>query len=147
MKSFIDNDNNIVLNTCKDVGGKNRTIKSSDLIEIIEARIEEIFTLVNKDITSHGIKSNINNVILTGEGIVNINKSDMAGKIILNIPVKISTGRLVSTIKSTYRTSYALVRYIAARPYAKTVSSSIDVKTESNMWKTVLGKVRDFFYT
>ena len=147
LKSFIDNDNNIILNTCKDVGGKNRTIKSSYLIEIIEARIEEIFTLVNKDITSHGIKSNINNVILTGEGIVNINKSDMAGKIILNIPVKISTGRLVSTIKSTYRTSYALVRYIAARPYAKTVSSSIDVKTENNMWKTVLGKVRDFFYT
>ena len=147
LKSFIDNDNNIILNTCKDVGGKNRTIKSSDLIEIIEARIEEIFTLVNKDITSNGIKSNINNVILTGEGIVNINKSDMAGKIILNIPVKISTGRLVSTIKSTYRTSYALVRYIAARPYAKTVSSSIDVKTENNMWKTVLGKVRDFFYT
>ena len=147
LKSFIDNDNNIVLNTCKDVGDKNKTIKSSDLVEIIEARIEEIFTLVNKDITSHGIKSNINNVVLTGEGIVNINKSDMAGKIILNIPVKISTGRLISTIKSTYRTSYALVRYIAARPYAKTVSSSIDVKTENNVWKTVLEKVRDFFYT
>ena len=147
LKSFIDNDNNIVLNTCKDVGDKNKTIKSSDLVEIIEARIEEIFTLVNKDITSHGIKSNINNVVLTGEGIVNINKSDMAGKIILNIPVKISTGRLISTIKSTYRTSYALVRYIAARPYAKTVSSSIDVKTENNVWKTVFEKVRDFFYT
>lgn len=147
LKSFIDNDNNIVLNTCKDVGDKNKTIKSSDLVEIIEARIEEIFTLVNKDITSHGIKSNINNVILTGEGIVNINKSDMAGKIILNIPVKISTGRLISTIKSTYRTSYALVRYIAARPYAKTVSSSIDVKTERNFWKTALEKVKDFFYT
>lgn len=147
LKSFIDNDNNIVLNTCKDVGDKNKTIKSSDLVEIIEARIEEIFTLVNKDITSHGIKSNINNVILTGEGIVNINKSDMAGKIILNIPVKISTGRLISTIKSTYRTSYALVRYIAARPYAKTVSSSIDVKTEKNFWKTALEKVKDFFYT
>ncbi len=147
LKSFIDNDNNIVLNTCKDVGEKNKTIKSSDLVEIIEARIEEIFSLVNKDITSHGIKSNINNVILTGEGIVNINKSDMAGKIILNIPVKISTGRLISTIKSTYRTSYALVRYIAARPYAKTVSSSIDVKTEKNFWKTALEKVKDFFYT
>ena len=147
LKSFIDNDNNIVLNTCKDVGDKNKTIKSSDLVEIIEARIEEIFTLVNKDITSHGIKSNINNVVLTGEGIVNINKSDMAGKIILNIPVKISTGRLISTIKSTYRTSYALVRYIAARPYAKTVSSSIDVKTENNFWKTALEKVKDFFYT
>ena len=86
-------------------------------------------------------------LILTGEGIININKSDMAGKIILNIPFKISTGRLVSTVKSTYRVSYALVRYIAARPYAKTVSSSISVKTEKNLLKTVVEKVRDFFYT
>ena len=71
----------------------------------------------------------------------------MAGKIILNIPVKISTGRLVSTIKSTYRTSYSLVRYISARPYAKTVSSSIDTKMEKNMLKVILEKVRDFFYS
>ena len=147
LKSFIDNDNNIVLNTCKSIDSKNMTIKSSDLIEIIEARIEEIFTLVNKDITSRGIKNNINNVILTGEGIININKSDMAGKIILNIPVKISTGRLISTVKSTYRVSYALVRYIAARPYAKTVSSSISVKTERNVFKNLIEKVKDFFYS
>ncbi len=147
LRSFIDNDNNIVLNTCKSLDAKNMTIKSSDLIEIIEARIEEIFTLVNRDITSRGIKNNINNVILTGEGIININKSDMAGKIILNIPVKISTGRLVSTVKSTYRVSYALVRYIAARPYAKTVSSSISVKTERNVFKNLLEKVKDFFYS
>ena len=113
----------------------------------IEARIEEIFTLVNKDITSHGVKNNISSVILTGEGIININKSDMAGRIILSIPVKNSTGRLVSSVKSTYRVSYALVRYIAARPYAKTVSSSISVKTERNILKTVLGKVKDFFYS
>ena len=136
-----------MLNTCKDNDAKNKTIKSSELIEIIEARIEEIFTLVNKDITARGIKSNINNIILTGEGITNINKCDMAGKIIMNIPVKISTGRLISTVKSTYRVSYALVRYIAARPYARTVSSSIDAKTEKNLLKTVLEKVKDFFYS
>ncbi len=147
LKSFIDNDNNIVLNTCKSMDSKNMTIKSSELIEIIEARIEEMFTLVNKDIISNGVKNNINNVILTGEGIININKSDTSGRIILNIPVKISTGRLISTVKSTYRVSYALVRYIAARPYAKTVSSSISVKTEKNLLKTVIEKVKDFFYS
>lgn len=147
LKSFIDNDNNIILNTCKDINQKNKTIKSSELVEIIEARIEEIFSLVNKDITAHGIKSNINNIILTGEGIVNINKSDMAGKIILNIPVKISTGRLMSAVKSNYRVSYALVRYIAARPYAKTVSSSIGTKTETSIMKVILEKIKDFFYS
>ena len=147
LKSYIDNDNNISLNTCKDFDARNKTIKSSELIEIIEARIEEIFALVNKDILAKGLKSCINNVVLTGEGIVNISKSDMAGKIILNIPVKISTGRLVSTIKSTYRTSYALVRYIAARPYAETVSSNIDTKTESHIFKDILEKIKEFFYS
>ena len=55
LKSFIDNDNDIILNTRKD-NNKNKIIKSSELIEIIEARIEEMFSIVNKDITSHGLK-------------------------------------------------------------------------------------------
>ena len=80
----------------------------------------------------------INNVILTGQGITNINKSDVAGKINLNIPVKISTGRAISTVKPAYRTSYALVRYIAARPFAKTVSSSIDTQNDENIFKNTV---------
>lgn len=145
MKSYIDNDNEIVLNTCEDA--KNKVIKSSELIEIIEARIEEIFTLINKDITNQGIKPLINNVILTGQGITNINKSDVAGKVILNIPVKFATGRLTSAIKPMYRTAYALVRYIAARPFAKNVSSSIDTNSEENILKKILEKVKEFFYS
>ncbi len=146
LKSFIDNDNDIILNTSKDEN-KNRIIKSSELIEIIEARIEEIFSIINKTITNQGLKQKINNVILTGQGIVNINKSDVAGKISLNIPVKISTGRAVSTVKPEYRTSYALVRYIAARPFAKTVSSSIDTQNKESFLKTIADKIKEFFYS
>lgn len=146
LKSFIDNDNEIMLNTCKDES-RNKSIKSSELIEIIEARIEEIFSIVNKEITNEGVKAKINNVILTGQGITNINKSDVAGKIVLNIPVKISTGRLVSTIKPEFRTSYALVRYIAARPFAKTVSSKIDANSKESFFKTVMARVKEFFYS
>ena len=146
LKSFIDNDNDIILNTSRDEN-KNRIIKSSELIEIIEARIEEIFSIVNKDIINQGVKQKINNVILTGQGIVNINKSDVAGKINLNIPVKISTGRLVSTVKPAYRTSYALVRYIAARPFAKTVSSDIDTQNNESFVKNILERIKEFFYS
>ena len=146
LKSFIDNDNDIILNTCKDTT-KNKIIKSSELIEIIEARIEEMFSIINKDITNHGLKQKINNVILTGQGIVNINKSDVAGKINLNIPVKISTGRAISTVKPAYRTSYALVRYIAARPFAKTVASNIDTQNDENILKTIFEKIKEFFYS
>lgn len=146
LKSFIDNDNDILLNTFKGEN-RNKTIKSSELIEIIEARIEEIFSLVNKNITNQGIKSRINNVVLTGQGITNINKCDVAGKINLNIPVKIATGRLISTVKPTFRVAYALVRYIASRPFTKTVSSSIDTKSEEGFFKTLLERIKEFFYS
>ena len=146
LKSFIDNDNEIMLNTCKDES-RNKVIKSSELIEIIEARIEEIFTLINKDITNNNVKSIINTVVLTGRGISTINKSDVAGKINLNIPVKMSTGRLISTIKPEFRTSYALVRYIAARPFAKSVSSSIDEQSNESIFKTILNRIKEFFYS
>lgn len=146
LKSFIDNDNDIILNTCKD-NNKNKIIKSSELIEIIEARIEEMFLIINKDLTNQGIKSRINNVILTGQGIINISKSDVAGKINLNIPVKISTGRLIGMTKPAYRTSYALVRYIASRPFTKTVSSSIDTKSNENILKNIFERIKEFFYS
>ena len=146
LKSFIDNDNDIILNTCNGLT-KTRTIKSSELIEIIEARVEEIFNLINKDITSQGNKSKINNVVLTGQGITNINKSDVAGKIALNIPVKMSTGRLISTIRPSYRTAYALVRYVAARPFVKSVSSSIDTVLEDNFLKVIFSRIKEFFYS
>lgn len=145
MKSYIDNDNEIVLNTCEDIN--RNVIKSSELIEIIEARIEEIFTLINKDLLNQGIKSRINNVILTGQGITNINKSDVAGKVTLNIPVKFATGRLTSTIKPANRTAYALVRYVAARPFAKNVSSSIDSDSQENIFKKILERIKEFFYS
>lgn len=64
LKSFIDNDNEIMLNTCKDET-RSKVIRSSELIEIMEARIEEIFSIINRDITNQGLKSKINNVILT----------------------------------------------------------------------------------
>ena len=146
LKSFIDNDNEIMLNTCKDES-RNKVIKSSELIEIIEARIEEIFAIVNKDITKENVKSNINTVILAGRGITTINKSDVAGKINLNIPVKMSTGRLISTVKPEFRTSYALVRYIAAKPFVKTVSSKIDSQSNESMFKVFIERIKEFFYS
>ena len=146
LKSFIDNDNEIMLNTCTDES-RSKVIKSSELIEIMEARIEEIFSIINKDITNQGLKSRINNVILTGQGITNINKSDVAGKIALNIPVKISTGRAVSTVKPEFRTSYALIRYIASRPFAKSVSSKIDTNSKESFWKTIISRIKEFFYS
>ena len=145
MRSYIDNDNEILLNTAEDPN--NKIIKSSELIEIIEARIEEIFSLINKDIVNQGVKPKINNVILTGQGITSISKSDVAGKVILNIPMKFETGRYISQVRPEYRTAYSLVRYIAARPFAKSVSSSIDSNTNENFFSKIIDRIKEFFYS
>ncbi len=141
LKSYMDNDTEIILSTAKD---GNKIVRSSNIVEIIEARVEQIFELVNNDISNQAIKPKINNVILTGQGITTISKSDIVGKITLNIPVKFANGK----IKPIYVTSYALVRYIAARPFAKTVASSLDIgSNRESFFKNALEKVKDFFYS
>lgn len=144
LKSYIDNDSEVVLNTVKD---GDKIVKSSNIVEIIEARVEQIFELVNKDISAQGIKQKINNVILTGQGITNISKSDIVGKITLNIPVKMASNKIANLIKPSYATSYALVRYISLRPFAKTVSSSVDANADDNFLKKVLERIKEFFYS
>ncbi len=144
LKSYIDNDNEIVLNTSKD---GEKIIRSSNVVEIIEARVEQLFELVNRDVSNQGIKQKINNVVLTGQGISSISKSDIVGKITLNIPVKMANNKIANIVSPTYNTSYALVKYIAARPFAKTVSSSVDANSDENIFKRFMEKVRDFFYS
>ena len=131
LRSYIDNDTEVVLSTS----------------EIIEARVEQMFDLINKDITNKGLKSEINTVVLTGQEILSISKSDMVGKITLNIPVKASTGKIAGLIKPNYATAYGLVRYIATRPFSKNISSSVDKEKNESFLKKLLYKIKEFFYS
>ena len=144
LKSYIDNDTEVVLSTSKE---PNKVIKSSEIVEIIEARVEQMFDLINKDITNKGLKSEINTVVLTGQEILSISKSDMVGKIALNIPVKASTGKIAGLIKPNYATAYGLVRYIATRPFSKNISSSVDKEKNESFLKKLLYKIKEFFYS
>jgi cell division protein FtsA len=144
LKSYIENDQEVVLNTAKD---GNTIVKSSNIVEIIEARVEQIFDLINKEIIAQGLKQRINTVVLTGEGITNISKSDIVAKITLNIPVKMASNKIANLIKPSYATAYGLVRYIAARPFAKTVSSSIDTDSKEGTFKKIFERIKEFFYS
>lgn len=144
LRSYIDNDTEVVLSTSKE---PNKVIKSSEIVEIIEARVEQMFDLINKDITNKGLKSEINTVVLTGQEILSISKSDMVGKITLNIPVKASTGKIAGLIKPNYATAYGLVRYIATRPFLKNISSSVDKEKNESFLKKLLYKIKEFFYS
>ncbi len=145
LKSYIENDTNILLNTVKDRSRK--TIKSSLLAGIIEARVEDMFIKINKYILDLGLKKEINTVILAGEGIRGLDKAEVVGKIALNLPVKLSTNKLLNTITPDQLRTYALVKYMALKPYAKTVSSSISIRKEKNFLKDIIEKIKEFFYS
>ena len=112
--SLISQDETIEV-TC--VGGKQpRTISKSTLCQIIQSRVEEIFNLVNKEITRSGYKELMSSgVVLTGgtsllEGIVE------TGERILDHSVRVgypnSVGGLSEIVKSPlYATAVGLILY------------------------------------
>ena len=53
----------------------------------------------------------------------------------------------VLTKITEYRTAYSLVRYIASRPFAKTVGSNIDTDSKENFFQNVLERIKEFFYS
>ena len=55
--------------------------------------------------------------------------------------------KTINLIKPNYIAAYALVNFVAARPFAKSVSSSIDTNSNEGFIKKILEKVREFFYS
>ena len=50
-------------------------------------------------------------------------------------------------MKPTYETAYALVNFIASRPFAKSVSSSVDTNSNEKFFKKIMEKIKEFFYS
>ena len=144
LKAFIENDNEVILNTAKD---NNKIVMSSHIVEIIEARVDQIFEIIDEELVKNQIKSHIDSVVLTGQGITNIMKSDTVAKNNLNLPVRINKEKTANYMKPTYETAYALVNFIASRPFAKSVSSSVDTNSNEKFFKKVLEKIKEFFYS
>lgn len=70
-------------------GGQAHTIKQSDVINIIEPRIQELFMLINQDIDKHNLRPYITSgLVLTGGGSLLKFAGPLAEKI-FNIPVRV----------------------------------------------------------
>ncbi len=120
---------------------KPRTISRSTLAEIIELRVEEILSLVDKELVKSGFKEFISaGIVLTGgssllDGIVDL------GEQIFNLPVRIGfpsgVGGLTDVVKDpSYATAVGLVIY---------GSKHQQVKTYSGRDIDILKSIREFF--
>jgi cell division protein FtsA len=108
------------------VGGRNdRTIPKQVLAEIIEARMEEIFNLINREIRMTGYENLISTgIVLTGGGAMLDGVVELAEKI-FDRPIRIGTpqniGGLVDIVDNpAYTTAVGLVFYgLKSKPYTE----------------------------
>jgi cell division protein FtsA len=119
LTSLIDNDQNLFVKDVKDKVKK--SVKVSQVVEIIEARVYEIFALCRELLDKRGLLQDIEAcVILTGSGISHLDgNKDIAGEI-FGIPVR------VASINTTFDASS-----LSLRPEFTTVAGIVKYVSES----------------
>lgn len=109
-------------------GSVSRKIPRSYLVEILQPRAEELFTLVKKEIMDKGFYKNINSgVVLTG-GAALMKGLDVMAENILELPVRIGApagfeGTIDNIDNPLYSTAIGLALYAAEEEWAEQESS------------------------
>lgn len=85
-------------------------IESSTLMDIMEARIEEIFSLINKKLNESGFYDEIVGVVLVGGGISQFNNICDFGRTILNKPIRIGTPEFVGASNAVFATAVGIIK-------------------------------------
>jgi cell division protein FtsA len=110
--SLIKNDHEITVNDINE--GKKKTIRITDVVEIIEARIYEIFTLAHDMIAKAGISPGIlSNVVLTGRGISYIDGSIQLAREVFDCKVRIASSRNTAAAQPEYIVAAGMVKYVS----------------------------------
>lgn len=143
MASMVDKDETIEVPS---VGGRqNRTLSRQTLAEIIEARVEEILSLVHGEIIRSGYQNIlVGGVILTG-GTAILEGMPELGEQIFNLPVRrggpVGVGGLRDLVNSPiYATGVGLVLY-----GAKNDRSASFPPDGENRFSKIIGRVKDWF--
>lgn len=111
-KSLINNDQSITIYSIGE--NKQKIIKISDVVELIEARVMEIFELLNERISETSIREEIGaGIVLVGEGIYHIAGCDATAERILKLPLRLVNPKLPANLKLNYVTALGIVKYVA----------------------------------
>ncbi len=128
------------------VGGREPRILSRQLLaEILEPRVEEIFTLVNRDIIRSGYEDLIaSGVVITGGSSILPGMPELAEQI-FNLPVRrgepIGIGGLTDVVNSPiYATGVGLVKYGSRNMQAKNFNIGQD-----NIFDKITSRMKEWF--
>ena len=144
--AYIDNDYSITLSTYNGEKGA-KPIRCSELVEIIEARVEEMFSLIREMIEENGLQNSIASCVIAGQGINSINKSEKVAEDILRLPVRFGNSKTANLIKPECVGAYGIVKYISNIKHSKNIGSKIQEDEELTFFENVIQSFKSILGT
>lgn len=145
ISGMISNNHDIKLSTRQN--GESNIIKCSDVVDIIEARVKEIYQIVRKIMAENNLIGKIECAVITGQGLSNISGVEELAVLTLKInQVRICSPKLINIIKPQHIVAFGMVKYIAGVGTSKHVNSDIEIMTEPGVKEKIiqaLSKAKD----
>ena len=141
--SYIDNDYNITLTT---YSGEERTktVKCSEIVEIMSARVEEMFELIKEMLVKNQLENVATTCVIAGQGFNSINKTEKIAEQILRMDVRFGNGKMANLIKPECATAYGVVKYISNIKHSKNIGSKIQLDEEQTFIESAIESVKSF---
>lgn len=132
-----------------------KSVRISEIVEIIEARVYEIFSLCDKLLQESGIRGNFSaGIVLTGGGISYVDGSiQLAKEVFVDMPVRIASNKLPGSSKFEHMTAAGIVKYLSLNCKGGKAGSSVktqrpkNLTKENSLFKKVTRFFNDFFFT
>lgn len=147
--SLIKNDQEVFISS---INEKGKMVKISEVVAIIEARIQEIFYLALDIIEKSGYRDVINaGIILAGGGISYVDGSAAVASEIMDMPVKCVNVKIPGLPGTEFLTAYGIIKYAANSKRRNMAGSqakfNVQKRTDSkgHLWQKFSTAVSEFF--
>jgi cell division protein FtsA len=147
LTSLIKNDQEISVFDINE--NKKKNVKVSEVVEIIEARVYEIFSLCRNQLKkANSLVKPDGGVVLTGAGISYVDGCKQLVQEVFEVPVRVvQAGQLQGVSKPEFITSAGIIRYVAS--IKKGTSHAIEVKLKKpgsvESRESIFSRILNFF--
>ena len=128
LTSLIKNDQEISVLDINENTKKN--VKVSEVVEIIEARVYEVFSLCNNLLTKAGVSiPEEGNVVMTGAGISYVDGCKQLAHEVFQVPIRVvQAGQLQGVSKPEYVATAGIIKYVANVKKGGSAASEVKLK-------------------
>jgi len=146
LTSLINNDQEFSVNSVED--NKRKKIKVSEVVEIIEARVYEIFSICRNLLERSNIEIDDNmNIVLTGGGISYVDGNKQLASEVFGIPARVAIYRSAEVSKPEFATAAGMIRFVSNTYKNGNAGSKVVLRKSKNSQKkqpSLLKKITKF---